>query len=910
MQNKSDPQLVTSYLRLLTALGCLLIGGVLVLLSFVTTTESVNANINTTAANAAGLVSGTCPGRPANAAGRVDPGTTALPVGGIPGRSTIESASPMTLQPAVSQSKTSTSSVASAATATDWQQIPFVSRPATPPVRDGGANAYDEARGVVVLFGGRNYEYVNGNWVFSQLGDTWTWDGKTWTEQHPAHSPPDRVWTDMAYDPAIGKTILFGGQTCSGGLCSVWLNDTWAWDGNDWTQLTPATAPPPRNSTSMAYDPARQRIVLFGGIASCCPAVFDADTWLFDGTNWTQAMPANSPSARYGDNSLMTYVPANNGIILFGGRDSSGQRNDTWLWDGTNWTQLTPSTSPPTSFDPTVVYYPPTSTAVLYLYEGDTWTWNGSNWSRANVVSPPPRYGSVYVYDAAIARVVMYSGTECLPDYDDQWLWDGTSWTQIDLGDKFPPQRTYAAMSFDTGHNQSVMFSGVREGCSFLWDTWTWNGANWKWVHSPNNPAPRAWTTMAYDPDRGVTVLFGGRRYDGRDLNDTWVFDGQSWTQQFPAQRPAAREAAAMAFDSVSHKMILFAGYNGTQLGDTWSWDGTNWTQEQPTTIPPGRIYYSMTHDAQGQPVLFGGANVAGNVEPVALNDGWRWNGSAHDWGPIEPGPGARFAYGMGYDARSQSIILFGGLATALAGDLNDTWSFDGTLWQPLTPTTMPAARAWPAMSDGSLTNPPAMMGGSGMMVMSDAWTWGIPTPQVQLIAAVSRMNHGSAGIFDILLVGNDPPPPGFLGIECRSGGTGGNYTIVFTFANTLTSVGGATVTSGTGSVASSIIDSNDAHNYIVNLTAVTNAQTITVNLGNVTDSMGDFSSIVSASMGVLIADVNASRRVDAADVSAVRQQTLQPVTPSNFREDINATGRIDAADVSIARQQTLTSLP
>jgi hypothetical protein len=62
--------------------------------------------------------------------------------------------------------------------------------------------------------------------------------------------------------------------------------------------------------------------------------------------------------------------------------------------------------------------------------------------------------------------------------------------------------------------------------------------------------------------------------------------------------------------------------------------------------------------------------------------------------------------------------------------------------------------------------------------------------------------------------------------------------------------------------------------------------------------------------MGMLIGDVNASHRVDAADVSLVRQQTLQPITTSNFRNDVNASGRIDAADVSIVREQTLTSLP
>jgi hypothetical protein len=178
-------------------------------------------------------------------------------------------------------------------------------------------------------------------------------------------------------------------------------------------------------------------------------------------------------------------------------------------------------------------------------------------------------------------------------------------------------------------------------------------------------------------------------------------------------------------------------------------------------------------------------------------------------------------------------------------------------------------------------------------------------TGLVPLPTVVSRKTHGSAGDFDINL-----PLTGSPGIECRSGGPNGNYMLVFTFPNTVTSVGSVSVTSGTGSVASSNIDSADAHNYIVNLTRVGNAQTITVRLNNVTDSSGNYSAAISASMGVLLGDVNASRRVDAADVSLVRQQTLQPIDSSNFREDINASGRIDAADVSIARQQTLTSLP
>jgi hypothetical protein len=133
---------------------------------------------------------------------------------------------------------------------------------------------------------------------------------------------------------------------------------------------------------------------------------------------------------------------------------------------------------------------------------------------------------------------------------------------------------------------------------------------------------------------------------------------------------------------------------------------------------------------------------------------------------------------------------------------------------------------------------------------------------------------------------------------------------LVFTFAHPLTSVDRASVTSGAGSVSNSTIDGIDARHYIVNLTGVANAQTVTVNLTNVSDAAGDFSHSVPISMGVLLGDVNASGRVDAADVSSVRQQTLQDITNSNFRNDLNASGRIDAADVSIARQQSLTSLP
>jgi hypothetical protein len=176
-------------------------------------------------------------------------------------------------------------------------------------------------------------------------------------------------------------------------------------------------------------------------------------------------------------------------------------------------------------------------------------------------------------------------------------------------------------------------------------------------------------------------------------------------------------------------------------------------------------------------------------------------------------------------------------------------------------------------------------------------------TPTVPLTSVVSRKVHGSAGTFAIDLTSGH-------GVECRSGGAGGDYTVVFTFANPLTRVSGATVSSGAGSVRSSNIDSNDAHKYVVNLTGVSNAQKITIVLNGVGDAIGNVSGSVVANMTVLIGDVNATGVVDSGDVFLVRQQTGHTPTAANFREDVNASGLIDSGDVFVTRQHTATSVP
>ena len=131
---------------------------------------------------------------------------------------------------------------------------------------------------------------------------------------------PSAGWASMAYDPATANTVLFGGYGDSE------LSDTWTWNGTTWTERFPATIPPARDAASMAYDPATGEMVLFGGIRGESDM---ADTWVWNGTTWMQRSPANSPSAR--DGSSVAFDPGTGNLELFGGYDGN-VLSDTWAY--------------------------------------------------------------------------------------------------------------------------------------------------------------------------------------------------------------------------------------------------------------------------------------------------------------------------------------------------------------------------------------------------------------------------------------------------------------------------------------------------------------------------------------------------------------------------------------------------
>jgi hypothetical protein len=129
----------------------------------------------------------------------------------------------------------------------------------------------------------------------------------------------------MVYDAAHQVVVLFGGNNGN----AVFNNETWLWNGTDWVQQNPLTKPPARWLAAMAYDASEQQTILFGGDGAILGV--GADTWAWDGTNWI-ARPANpSPSPR--EWAAAAYDSTNQFMVLFGGTalPNDAALADTWV---------------------------------------------------------------------------------------------------------------------------------------------------------------------------------------------------------------------------------------------------------------------------------------------------------------------------------------------------------------------------------------------------------------------------------------------------------------------------------------------------------------------------------------------------------------------------------------------------
>lgn len=238
-----------------------------------------------------------------------------------------------------------------AAAVREWDGLSWFELPTSvsPPPRFGLAASFDSVRQRIVLFGGRSSFYVT-------LDDTWEWDGVNWSMQTPISRPAGRFDHAMAFDPNRQRTVLYSGGVFWGGSG---LPETWEWDGSNWVQPPTATSPGHRRGATMAFDPVRQEVLLFGGTTGV--AAYPRTTWSWNGQRWLQLTPASTPNGReaaslaFDENLQRLVLSAGYAYVL--PVPYASAVTDAWQWDGSQWSPLvTPTPSFATDEPVSLVY--------------------------------------------------------------------------------------------------------------------------------------------------------------------------------------------------------------------------------------------------------------------------------------------------------------------------------------------------------------------------------------------------------------------------------------------------------------------------------------------------------------------------------------------------------------------------
>lgn len=282
---------------------------------------------------------------------------------------------------------------------------------ATPPAaRSGAMMAYDALQSRMVMFGGNS------------TNELWSYFNGAWSQLTPTSSPSPRMRSAMASVLTSGEILLYGG--IDGSTTSQFAaDDSWRWDGFDWHLLAPSTTPGGRARHMMAYDLARQVMVVYGGRQNLwVPNEALATTWEFQNGDWTQVVPVNSPPGLC--DAAMAYLTTTSRVVMFGGSDNTGTAHDeTWLYDGLDWQQVA-TTGP----------------------------------------RPAPRVGARMEMVLSRGVLVLVGGRDPLTQtiFNDTWEFDGTGWSEVQgvYAGMYPPRDQFA-MAHDFVHDRIVAFGGV-----------------------------------------------------------------------------------------------------------------------------------------------------------------------------------------------------------------------------------------------------------------------------------------------------------------------------------------------------------------------------------------------------------------------------------------------------------------
>lgn len=497
-------------------------------------------------------------------------------------------------------------------------------------------------------------------------------------------SPRRRTDSAMAYDAARGRVVMFGGVDTTTDPF-LYLGDTWEWDGQSWLQVS-ANGPSTRARHAMAYDAGRRKVVLLGGDAR--GSVGDPAIWEWDGIRWRR-IPALSPGPGPVSGRELVYDARRERVVTIGGE------GNVWEWDGARrtWTEFSPAGETPSPNSGYGLSYDPVRGRVVFYGGGgnDLWEWDGTAkaWTHVMPATASPSPGGVesMYYDLAQQKLVMVNAVSEI------WTWDrGTRvWARVPVTGSLPGPRTNFSMAYAPSNRTAVLFGG--QG---LEDTWVWNGTSWKQGRT-DFPTPPGFGALAYDPTQArILAVKAG------SIVETWELKGGIWTRLVPSGvTPSTLAPRNVAFDPRRRRLFGFRG----SANESWEWDGTRWgmVARAPSSVATASTVLYNPVDRRIHVFGDGGSTI----------DQAKWDGATWQSGQLFFG--RRLGAAFSVDPVRERVVRFGGFDGGFLRQ--DTYEL-GQAWIQRTPGQSPRE-----MDSGMMAYDPGRRR-SILLGIGQTWEW------------------------------------------------------------------------------------------------------------------------------------------------------------------------------------------
>lgn len=477
--------------------------------------------------------------------------------------------------------------------APEWRELTFAGP--TPLGRDLAAAAFDPSGRRLILFGG---------WIGDLHGDTWalSLEGEPkWSAWVTAESPSPRFESAMAWDAANRRMLLYGGWD------EKPLGDVWALDlGGDpaWRLVSHSAEPGTLAGHSLGYDPARGRVLAFGGhtlvpIAGGELTVHASRVWELDpgATRWSER------SVRLGQirNHRTVIDPVAGRLMVVGGEQIGTGAHDLFAMalDTGRWEKLHPGTRPEPRTSPGLVWDAARDRMLMFGgydsdFRNDLWEYRARpapEWSplATHGPVPEPRFAAGVALDAARDRLIVYGGYRIDPAgapviLGDVWALPlsgpaAMTWQPLDPPGDDPGPRWGHALVMDPPGDRALMIGGGRSIHEASADLFALELGGptpaWHRVTGPPPFPPRMLHAAVADPARNRVVVFGGWDPAFGYRGDTWIgaLGGEEWTAAATTgPAPAPRGSMGAALDPATGRVLITAGgATAAIFSDTWA---------------------------------------------------------------------------------------------------------------------------------------------------------------------------------------------------------------------------------------------------------------------------------------------------------------------------------------------------